>query len=35
VLWQLLQGAEPFNENLYTWFQVGGYSAHVGFWSTS
>ncbi|WP_374609564.1 NADH-quinone oxidoreductase subunit L [Thermomonas sp.] len=31
VLWQLLQGAAPFNENLYTWFQVGNYSAHVGF----
>ena len=31
VLWQLLQGASPFNENLYTWFQVGNISAHVGF----
>jgi len=31
VLWQLLQGAALFNENLYTWFQVGNYSAHVGF----
>jgi NADH-quinone oxidoreductase subunit L len=31
----LLQGHAPFNENLYTWFEVGGYSAHVGFWSTS
>jgi len=31
VLWQLLQGASPFNENLYTWFQVGDISAHVGF----
>ena len=31
VLWQLLQGAAPFNENLYTWFQVGGIEAHVGF----
>ncbi len=31
VLWQLLQGAAPFNENLYTWFQVGDLSAHVGF----
>ncbi|TQD42228.1 NADH-quinone oxidoreductase subunit L [Marilutibacter aestuarii] len=32
VLWQLAgQGAAPFNENLYTWFQVGGYEAHVGF----
>jgi NADH-quinone oxidoreductase subunit L len=26
VLWQLLQGAAPFNQNLYTWFEVGGYS---------
>lgn len=31
VLWQLLQGAAPFNENVYTWFQVGGIEAHVGF----
>jgi NADH-quinone oxidoreductase subunit L len=31
VLWQLLQGAAPFNENLYTFFQVAGYDAHVGF----
>ncbi|MEG3191655.1 NADH-quinone oxidoreductase subunit L [Lysobacter sp. D1-1-M9] len=32
VLWQLVgQGAAPFNENIYTWFQVGGYEAHVGF----
>ena len=31
VLWQLLQGAVPFNENVYTWFQVGGIQAHVGF----
>ena len=32
TLWQLLQGATPFNENLYTFFQVGSeYSAHVGF----
>ncbi|KFN51930.1 hypothetical protein N790_03875 [Arenimonas malthae CC-JY-1] len=32
VLWQFLsQGAAPFNENVYTFFQVGGYSAHVGF----
>ena len=32
VLWQLVgQGAAPFNENIYTFFQVGGYSAHVGF----
>ena len=32
VLWQLVgQGAQPFNENLYTWFQVGGIEANVGF----
>ena len=31
VLWQLLQGASPFNENLYTWFQVGELSANIGF----
>ncbi|HQY81932.1 MAG TPA: NADH-quinone oxidoreductase subunit L, partial [Thermomonas sp.] len=31
VLWQLLQGAAPFNENVYTWFQVGGIQANVGF----
>ncbi|MBW8312310.1 MAG: NADH-quinone oxidoreductase subunit L [Rhizobium sp.] len=32
VLWQFLsQCAAPFNENVYTFFQVGGYSAHVGF----
>ena len=31
VLWQLLQGAAPFNENVYTWFQVGGIEANVGF----
>ena len=32
TLWQLVgQGAAPFNENIYTWFQVGGYQAHVGF----
>ncbi|MBB1060694.1 NADH-quinone oxidoreductase subunit L [Marilutibacter spongiae] len=32
VLWQLAgQGAAPFNENIYTWFQIGGYEAHVGF----
>ena len=32
VLWQFVaQGATPFNENVYTFFQVGGYSAHVGF----
>ena len=31
TLWQLLQGAAPFNENVYTFFQVAGYDAHVGF----
>ncbi|HEY5973033.1 MAG TPA: NADH-quinone oxidoreductase subunit L, partial [Pseudoxanthomonas sp.] len=32
VLYQLVgQGAAPFNENVYTWFQVGGFEAHVGF----
>ncbi len=32
VLWLLVgQGAPPFNENVYTWFQVGGLQAHVGF----
>jgi NADH-quinone oxidoreductase subunit L len=32
VLWQLVgQGAAPFNENVYTFFQVGAYDAHVGF----
>ena len=32
VLWQLVgQGATPFNQNLYTFFEVGNYSAHVGF----
>jgi NADH-quinone oxidoreductase subunit L len=32
VLYQLVWGgAEPFNQNLYTWLQVGGIDAHVGF----
>ena len=32
VLYQLVgQGASPFNQNLYTFFNVGIYSAHVGF----
>ena len=32
VLYQLVWGgAEAFNANVYTWFEVGGYSAHVGF----
>lgn len=32
VLWQLVgQGAEAYNQNIYTWFEIGNYSAHVGF----
>ncbi|QYR52083.1 NADH-quinone oxidoreductase subunit L [Lysobacter soyae] len=31
VLWQLQHGAASFNQNLYTWFDIGGISAHVGF----
>ncbi len=32
VLYDLVWGGAPvFNENLYTWFQIGDYSAHVGF----
>ncbi len=32
VLWQLVgQGAEAYNQNVYTWFEIGQYSAHVGF----
>src|SRR4051794_11826099 len=32
VLYQLAgQGASPFNQNLYTFFQVGAFDAHVGF----
>ncbi|MBS0457602.1 MAG: NADH-quinone oxidoreductase subunit L [Proteobacteria bacterium] len=31
VLWQLLHGAPAFNHNVYTFFDVGGVSAHVGF----
>lgn len=32
VLWQLWSGAaDPFNQNIYTFFEIGGYSAHVGF----
>jgi NADH-quinone oxidoreductase subunit L len=32
VLYQLVYEQAPvFNQNLYTWFEVGGYSAHVGF----
>ncbi len=32
VFYQLVWGGAPsFNENLYTWFQVGSFSAHVGF----
>jgi NADH:ubiquinone oxidoreductase subunit 5 (chain L)/Multisubunit Na+/H+ antiporter, MnhA subunit len=32
VLYQLVaQGASPFNENLYTFFEVGNINGHVGF----
>ena len=31
VLYQLLNGAPTYNENLYTWMQVGNIDAHVGF----
>ena len=32
TLYQLVaQGASPFNQNLYTFFEVGNYSAHIGF----
>ena len=31
VLWQLLRGAVPFNENVYAFFQAGGIQANVGF----
>jgi NADH-quinone oxidoreductase subunit L len=32
TLYQLVwHGASPFNQNLYTFFEVGNYSAHVGF----
>ncbi|HEY4531492.1 MAG TPA: NADH-quinone oxidoreductase subunit L [Luteimonas sp.] len=32
VLWQLVvQGAAPFNENVYTWFQVAGFEVNIGF----
>ena len=31
VLYQLIGGAAPFNENVYTFFQIGNYSGHVGF----
>ena len=32
VLWQLVWGGAPtFNENLYTWFQIGPINASVGF----
>ena len=32
VLYQLVWGgAQPYNANLYTWLQVGGIDAHVGF----
>ncbi len=32
VLWQLaVDGAPVFNQNIYTWFEVGNIAAHVGF----
>jgi NADH-quinone oxidoreductase subunit L len=31
VLWQLLHGAPVFNANLYTFFEVDRYTAHIGF----
>jgi NADH-quinone oxidoreductase subunit L len=31
VLWQLMHGAPTYNANVYTFFDVAGYSAHVGF----
>ncbi len=32
VLYQLVWGgAETFNQNIYTWFQVGDFSTHIGF----
>ena len=32
VLYQLVgQGASPFNQNIYTFFEIGNYSGHVGF----
>src|SRR5690242_9830787 len=32
VLWQLASGhADPFNQNVYAFFEVGSHSAHVGF----
>jgi NADH-quinone oxidoreductase subunit L len=32
VLYQLIWGgASSFNANVYTWFEVGAYSAHIGF----
>jgi len=32
VLYQLIAlGAPIYNANVYTWFEIGGYSAHVGF----
>ena len=31
VLWQLLHGAPVFNDNVYTFFEIDRYSAHIGF----
>jgi NADH-quinone oxidoreductase subunit L len=36
VLYQLVvQGASPFNQNLYTFFEVGNYRPTSASWSTS
>ena len=32
VLWGFVQGElEPFNENIYTWLEIGGFAFHIGF----
>ena len=32
MLYQLVWGGAPtYNQNLYTWFELGRHSAHVGF----
>src|ERR1700744_318320 len=31
VLYQMCNGAEVYNQNLYTWFEIGKFSASVGF----
>jgi NADH-quinone oxidoreductase subunit L len=36
VLYQLTLGGAPvYNQNIYTWFQIGHFNASVGFWSTA